>query len=247
MERLTHAAVEELLGVYALDAVEADEAEEIERHLADCPRCRAEVREHREAAAMLAHAGADAPDGVWDRIAGSLVEPPPSLDMSNIVRLAPRRSVSVRVMAAVSAAAAVLIAVLGVDVVRQNHRIDRISAAVGRQSVAQTAAAASFEPGSRQVQLRGVDGAVLAGAVVTKDGRGFFTRGSLPALPSDQTYQLWGIVSDRTVSLGVFGPAPGVGQFEMVGDVTALAVTAEVAGGVPAPTKTPVAQGALAA
>src|SRR5690606_35755181 len=52
----------ELLGAYALDAVEPDEREAVERHLADCPRCRSEVAEHREVAAYLAHAGTDAPE-----------------------------------------------------------------------------------------------------------------------------------------------------------------------------------------
>ena len=44
MEReLTHDEAAELLGAYALDAVEADERDAIEHHLNECPRCRAEV------------------------------------------------------------------------------------------------------------------------------------------------------------------------------------------------------------
>lgn len=69
---MQHEEVEELLGVYALDAVPPDELAAIEDHLAECPRCRGEVARHREVAAMLGNAGGVAPDGVWERIAGEL-------------------------------------------------------------------------------------------------------------------------------------------------------------------------------
>lgn len=44
-----------LLGAYALDAVDADERERIERYLETDPRARAELDRLREAAALLAH------------------------------------------------------------------------------------------------------------------------------------------------------------------------------------------------
>jgi anti-sigma factor RsiW len=83
MERMTdHEQIQEMLGAYALDAVEPEERDEIERHLADCPRCRAEVAEHREVAGLLGYAGSDAPPGLWDRIVVSLEEPPPALQLT---------------------------------------------------------------------------------------------------------------------------------------------------------------------
>src|SRR3954468_13569720 len=72
----------DLLGAYALDAVDPQEREEIERHLTTCPRCRAEVAEHREVAALLSQSGAPAPDGVWDRIAPVLAPPAPPMRMT---------------------------------------------------------------------------------------------------------------------------------------------------------------------
>ena len=72
---MTHDEISGLLGAYALDAVEGDERAAVEEHLLSCARCRAEVAEHREVAALLAHGGADAPDGLWDRIAGNLDDP----------------------------------------------------------------------------------------------------------------------------------------------------------------------------
>ena len=70
-----HDELRELLGAYALDAVEPDEARAVEDHLRDCPQCRAEVEEHRSVAALLGNVGAAAPADLWDRIAASLDEP----------------------------------------------------------------------------------------------------------------------------------------------------------------------------
>lgn len=69
---MTHAEISELLGAYALDAVSPDEATEIEQHLAECPRCRAEVAAHREVAGVLGNLGGTAPAGLWSRIADEL-------------------------------------------------------------------------------------------------------------------------------------------------------------------------------
>ncbi len=69
---MTHAEIEELLGAYALDAVDEGEALVVEEHLATCPRCRAEVAAHREVAGLLGNAGGEPPAGLWDRVAGEL-------------------------------------------------------------------------------------------------------------------------------------------------------------------------------
>ena len=44
---LTHSEIEGLLAPFALDAVDVDEREAVEAHLADCLRCRVEVAEYR--------------------------------------------------------------------------------------------------------------------------------------------------------------------------------------------------------
>ena len=44
MKEQTHMNVEELLGVYALDAVDQDERLIVDEHIAVCPRCRNEVQ-----------------------------------------------------------------------------------------------------------------------------------------------------------------------------------------------------------
>lgn len=246
---LTHPEVEELLGAYALDAVDPDEAEAIERYLRDCPRCRAEVAAHREVAAVLAQAGSSAPAGVWDRIAGELEEPPPRLDLAPVRRLPSARSgggLWTRVAAVAAVAATMAAGVLGVEVVRQDRRVDDLVAAVQRSALEDGATAALMHPGARQVRLASSDGQVGAQAVLLPDGTGYLVRNDLPALHEGLTYQLWGVVGGRRVSLGVLGRDPAVRAFTYDGGVTALAVTTEAAGGVSDTDKTPVVSGAVA-
>lgn len=73
-----HEEIQALLGVYALDAVTAEEHAAITRHLDGCDECRAEVDDHLEVAADLsAIAIAAPPVGLWDRIVDDL-DPSPS-------------------------------------------------------------------------------------------------------------------------------------------------------------------------
>ena len=109
---LTHDEIRELLAVYALDAVDDDEAETIELHLRGCPRCRAEVADHRETAGALATGHEQAPVHLWDNIVSTLEEAPP-MELARLLPLrAPRERRVWRV--AVGAAAAALIGVVGV-------------------------------------------------------------------------------------------------------------------------------------
>ncbi|MGH9044990.1 MAG: anti-sigma factor domain-containing protein [Acidimicrobiales bacterium] len=70
-----HSEIAELLGAYALDALDPAEVDQVEAHLATCPRCAGEVARHHEVAGLLANTGADAPPELWDRIAENLVVP----------------------------------------------------------------------------------------------------------------------------------------------------------------------------
>ena len=87
---MTHEEIGELLGAYALHATEPDEVAIIEAHLAECPKCRAEVAAHLEVATLLGNSGGDAPDGLWDRIADTLEEAPPPLRLVVSGALCPR-------------------------------------------------------------------------------------------------------------------------------------------------------------
>ncbi|MDQ4069764.1 MAG: zf-HC2 domain-containing protein, partial [Actinomycetota bacterium] len=88
---LTHEEATDLLGAYALDALEPAEHQEVDRHVQRCPACRAEVAEHREVAGLLTPGWEKPPPGVWGKIAASLEEAPPPLDMAPVIALKPGR------------------------------------------------------------------------------------------------------------------------------------------------------------
>lgn len=242
----------EVLGAYALDAVEPDERERIERHLAECPRCRAEVAEHREVAALLSQTGADAPPGVWDRIAAELSPPAPPMRLevsapddgtpglvvpepdAEVVQIErARRRVPARTLGAVAAVAACLVAVLGFLSFDQSRRIDRLESAVSERTIEGLAndAVASSE---LSAQLTGTAGE--AEAVVGSSGQGFLIMKDVPAPPEGDVYQLWGKVDDAVLSLGTFGGDTPVVAFSIdparLDDVELFAVTQERAPGV---------------
>jgi hypothetical protein len=226
---LAHEEIEELLGAYALHALDPDEAELVEQHLHECPRCRAEVADHREVATMLGHTGGTAPEGLWDRIASQLEEPPPPLrlglpaDAATVVPLASRRRYNRIVSAAVGAAAAVVIAVLGVQVVHQDDRIEDLEAAMDGSTVADASVA----------RLVSDDGDMAVPAVLLPNGTGYLLTEDLPGLSEDRTYQLWGVTDRGVISLGLLGAEPGqVAPFQAGHEVSALAVTEEASPGV---------------
>jgi hypothetical protein len=123
------------------------------------------------------------------------------------------------------AAAAVVIAVLGVQVVQQDDRIEDLEAAMEGSSVTDAEVA----------RLVSDDGAVSVPAVLLPNGTGYLLTQDLPGLSADRTYQLWGVTDGGgVISLGLLGAEPGrVAPFQAGHEVSGLAVTDEVAPGVP--------------
>ena len=223
--------LDELLGAYALDAVDEDERRRVEDYLAVAPRAAAEVQEHREVATMLAFTGMDAPPGLWERIASELDEraPAPGPELAKVMPIGEgerrrRRMRSVGPWLAATAAAAV-VAVVAVSVVDRgtDAPADPLEAAVE---------AARDDRDSRVATLVAEGSTVSAEAIVDEDGHGYLVAADLPTLPDDRTYQLWGVVGEDVISIGILGPNPEIETFTIEADVSAFAVTIERAGGV---------------
>jgi hypothetical protein len=249
MTVLSHEEASELLGAYALDAVEPDEHDALEEHLAACPRCRAELDSLREVAGFMGNSVEPLPDGLWSSIASRL---PPRQDeeappMPQLVleprppAEQPRRHGSTRVamatMGALAVAAAAVAVVLGVDLVRADNQVSNLQTVMAThppQSVAQ----ALKTSGHRVVNLETAFHVPVAEFVLVPDGRGFLVSSRLPTLPGSHTYQLWAIVGSRPISLGLLGQSPGPASFTMAGADSAsqLAVTEEPIGGSVVPT-----------
>jgi hypothetical protein len=245
---LTPDEIAELLPAYALDAVDDDERAAIDAYLETRPDERDAVAELQVAASMLAHTGGPPPEGVWERLETLISTPSPPLRIVPTPTVPNPRGAPAAETARpdarwrwLAAAAAVVALVFGgLWLVERGDGSG--GAATDTAALARTAATA---PGARHVALADQDGTTLATAVVTRDGTGYLTS-QLPPAPAGQTYQLWGISRAGTISLGVLGRDPGVVAFKAAVPTTSLAITTEVAGGVPVTRNAPDAVGDIA-
>lgn len=262
---MSHDEASELLGAYALDAVDGEEHTELEAHLETCPRCRAELDSLRDVAAALGNSVEPLPEGLWSHIASRLPEhqadeePPPMPRLTTEAhppsstfrapadeRSRRRRNVITAVAAAAVAVAAIAV-VLGIGLVRADNRASNLQAQIAQHPP--TVVHALDTPGRRLVYLSSPSNVhvVLAELVLVPDGRGYLVASFLPPLGSGKTYQLWGINRSGPISLGLLGSNPHQSIFTMAGTnrPSRLSITAEPAGGVVAPTTAVVATGTV--
>jgi anti-sigma-K factor RskA len=253
---MTHDDASELLGAYALDAVDGDEFTELEEHLETCPRCRAELDSLREVATAMGNSVEPLPEGLWSQIALRLPdrregeEPPPMPQLAEphspfrapAAGATGRRRVMVGTVGAIAVAAASVAVVLGIGLVRADNEVSNLQAA----SPAVTAAL--HTPGHHLVVLDSTTSKTeQAQVVVLPSGQGYLISSTLPSLDKGRTYQLWAIEGNRPISLGLLGHSPGQAAFTMAGSTrpSHLSITAEPAGGSVVPTGPIIATGAV--
>lgn len=240
---MTHDQASELLAAHALDALDDSERAALEAHVAGCPRCQAELDSLRGVAGALGNLVESPPDSVWRSISsrlygeGEVVPPPLVVPIS--ARPTPRRW---RLAVPVGLAAAV-VAVLAIALSNANGHVSRLQGALKAGEVA----AALNTPGHRLVDLASAEHAELMRFVLLPDGRGYLLTSHLPSLSARQTYQLWGIVKGKAISIGLMGRDPRFVTFTVSSTPrpATLAVTVEPAGGSQAPTGSIVASGAV--
>jgi anti-sigma factor RsiW len=253
---LIHDEAVELLGAYALDALDPGERQAVEDHAAGCQHCADEIVEHREVAGLLTPGWGRPPEGVWEKIAATLVEVPPPLDLAPVIAMKPREGqlrapqrprsrVGLGIAAMVAAAAVAMVGILGVRVADDRQRINQLALGQHGDELQRSANAALADPAARKVSLTSSDGYRTAQAVVLPDGTGYVVSNNLPDLSQERTYQLWAVVGTSRISVGVLGPEPHIAPFKLGGNVSALAITDETAGGVPTTTKDPVVIGKI--
>jgi len=162
-----------------------------------------------------------------------------------------RGRVAMRVAVIVGAAAVVAAVALGVKVDHLNHQV---SALQGSTALTRAEQAAIRAPSTKEVLLRapasaGPTAVGKVTVVLTRSGTGFVEAGGLSSLPTSETYQLWGVIGSRTISLGLLGSKPRVVPFSVAGatPVGAFAITAEHAGGVVQSSHQPVVAGEVTA
>jgi anti-sigma-K factor RskA len=266
---MTHEESIDFLATYALDAVDGEERAQIEEHLSGCPRCRNELDAFREVTTALGNSVEPLPEGLWGSIASRLPErqdderpPMPRLVRgdgdgrrgdatdhgsagSARSRLARGRLATVAAVVSVAAVAAV-VAVLAVSLVHADNQVTQFEHGESGGGAPSAVVAALEAPGHQVVNLEGLRHGRVAQFVLA-DGRGYLVSSSLPTLSADHTYQLWGVVHGRPISLGLLGPSPNRATFTLAGSASAskLGITIEPAGGSVVPSRPMVAQGTV--
>jgi len=241
---MEHEEAAELLGAYALDAVEGDEVERLEEHLRGCPRCRGELRAHREVAAALGNFGAIAPEGLWQKIAARVAAeeeappPPPPGFLSAPIPLAPRRRARA-LRAALGAVAAAVLVALGLSLAHLDHELNTLQQATAARGLAPAVAATALGP-HQTVTLTAARSGARAVVEIAPSGAAYWVSSTLGNLAAGRTYQLWALVGRRLVSISLLGADPhGFAALRVAPSMSMLMVTSEPAGGSVQPT-TPV-------
>ena len=222
---MTHDDVRLLASEYVLDALDQAERAAVDRHLAECADCRALFAEE---ARVLDALGRGVPQ----------VPPPAALRDRVLATARPRASASRGIYPWLAAAAAViLLAGAGWQLSRRNAEHDRSMAIVAAADLV-------------QFELRGDASAPARARALWSHRHGMvFTAEGLAPLPAGRTYQLWVISRGAPISAGVFEARDGQARIVMatpgtLTQVDAVAVTVEPAGGLPAPSTSPILVGA---
>ena len=235
---LTPSEIEELFGVYALDALDADERAEVETYLERSVAARTEVAQLQEVAAMLAHSGGAAPEGLWGRIEQALAAEPPRLvlplDRARAERTR-RRGLGGRVALAIAGASAAAALVTAVVVSNQmsdqEDRLERVASSVEHDGMRRAAMGALADPRARTVRLVAPDGAGSMTVVSMPDGDGFLMAHGVQRLAPGRTYQLWAMTGDPgppgLVSAGVLGRDLDIAAFHAPASAHGFVVTEE--------------------
>jgi anti-sigma-K factor RskA len=251
------------VGSYVVNALDPDELEEFEAHLAVCPTCTREVAEYRETAAELSLlASAAPPPTLRSSILAAISEvrplPPEPLPTEALPPAPPAELAPAEPSPPVETPPAER----PIDELafrRQQRRTRILSALVAavvaaalalggvvyglvqaRQAqVAQQAAETELltAPDVRTYTATMKDGGQVSFVVSRNLNRAMFIGKDLPAVGADQTYQLWTLEGQRPIPDNLVAGGGDREEFfrETLSGVTGLAVSVEAAGGAQQP------------
>jgi anti-sigma-K factor RskA len=218
-----------LAGAYALDALDELERARFEQHLARCSTCRDDVAGYRATATRLATASAEpAPAAVRSRVLSEITTV--RQEPAAVRAVSRRRSLLAPVLGAAAALALVVGAVTLVDARNDRDRAEEVSAVVTADDATRIDLAGTPD-GPESASGSVIWSASLGRAVVTLDG--------LPALDDGRAYALWFIVDGAPQPAALVDTNDGrvVATIDAPdGDVQAMGVTDEPAGGSAQPT-----------
>ena len=238
---MVHADYKEMIPARALSALDAAEAQALNKHLENCAECRQELEEWQATAANLSlTADQQEPSpAVRDRILSEVrkeLEPPHVIPFRSTPRSIWNSFGSLGAMAAVVLVTALIV---GLVVLWRQTREMENRLAESRKFVELVTT-----PGARVAELAGVDRAAGASATVAYDqsGRVMLVASNLPSLPQGKAYQLWFFDAKSSPLPGsTFVPDnEGKGtlndKYPGALPTNIFAITVEPTGGVPKPT-----------
>ena len=253
---LSHEEIKSLLAPYALHALDDDDLQTIESHLATCAECADEFADLVETSSMIALTEIEAPPTkLWGRIETGMraknqenqenqPTTPETAASDEITRSTAatvvlldqhraRRRTSIRSAVLGAAAAAAVLVPITTFVVQP-----------GTPSIAALADRAASSDGARRISLNSPDNTKLGEVILDANGHGYFRSQSMTDLPEGKTYQLWTIVDGTPVSVGVLGRSPKTAAFTADNQLQAVAVSIENASGAVSPS-TPIGVASL--
>jgi Anti-sigma-K factor rskA/Putative zinc-finger len=245
------------VGAYVVNALDPDELEEFEAHLAVCPTCSREVVEFGETAAELSLlASVPPPAALRGSILSAISEvrplpPEPPAETSQAepttnetqtvaadirhavdelaLRRQQRRARVLNVLVAAVVAAAVALGGVVYTLVQSRQA-----------QVAQQAAETELltAPDVQTYTATMKDGGQISFVVSRSLNRALFIGKDLPAVGSDRTYQLWTLEGERAIPDNLVAGGGDRKEFfrETLSGVTSLAVSIEAADGAQQPT-----------
>lgn len=236
-----------LVGAYALDAVDDVERARFDRHLPTCESCQFELAEMAATVARIGAADeATPPPGMRDAVFTAVAQTPQALPRNHMTDFAeakhPNRAVRWLSVAAVALAIGSAGA-LGYGY-QQHQQVESITA----QSQLVTDVMMAPDAQLRQMPMGGATSTIVMSA---SEGAAVMVASNVPALPSDQVYELWTLTaSGEARPAGTWTPGKsGSAAVPIEGDLAttaAVAVTVEPVGGSAKPTSKPIASVSMA-
>jgi anti-sigma-K factor RskA len=159
-ESLNHLHPDELLGAYALDALDDEEASLVEAHLEVCPQCRESVQQFQNATALLGLSveRQEPPPRLQSRVMNSLPELTLAASAAPI-RPAARHSRPTTSKWVIPLAAAIVLSLFGVSLAMNRN----VASRVDRLEEANSTVTAQLSQSMAQVQRLEQENSVLAG------------------------------------------------------------------------------------
>jgi anti-sigma-K factor RskA len=225
MSERDHDQFRELLGAYALDALDTEERTAVEDHLAQCVECADEVAAHRKALQALPPS-APAPENAWKRVEARIqserLRPAEARHRANasigsLAILSGRRWLA----GAAAVAAAVALTLIVFNATRSDE--PSVQAQIVATSTESTVAGEVrlFEPHS-------------------DEGRIVLDLSGLPQSPAEHHYQVWVLRAEgggAMEAIGAFSPGSGTSRLELPlpgpGDYAAVDISVQEDGGSP--------------